>query len=386
MKRKKIYFVFIPLLFFYGIINAQTVFTINLEKDGELYLYNDGGKIDIFTWNKDCIRAYSASGRVRGSKYGNKAEIKIYSSGYDKTPPKTEIYLPENINIDITSVEGDIEIHSKNFGKIKIAASSGNILIGELNTDAELSTGGGDIKIENINGNLKIYETVGNIRVKKIGGSADIKTLGGDINIQSIEKSIEANTKAGSIEIGNVGGDAIVTNQSGNVKIGNVKRDATLNSGGGDIFLKSGNGSISARTTGGDITLKNVYGSVQAKTDGGKIVVELRPGIYDKFQSSTIETEKGDILFYIQANSYAKICASINVNKKQNGTKESLNYYRIKSDFASEGNTFKVAPLVIPRKEYQEFNLFNNLKGNHKVMLINLRTNNSNIEIKKLKK
>jgi hypothetical protein len=335
-------------LIFLRIINAQSTSEIPAEKDSDLYIYSDAGKVDIFKWNKDKIRIYCSGGRVRTARYEKNIDAKIYAqSNYT---PKTEIYLPETMNINFTSADGDIEIHDKLSGRISITKSSGNINIGDLSNSIELSTGGGDVRLGNITGDLKIYETVGNIRVIKISGKASISTSGGDIIVQDVGSSLESFTKAGKIEIGNVGGYANITNKNGNIEIQTIKGSADINSTGGAISLKNGYGTINAKTTGGDLILGNIYGTVNAETAGGNISVNLFPLNKGK---SIIVSGIGNIILNLPKNANPYIHARVKIrkdieriNKKQNEIKSffdmNRSYFKIDDNTnAIEGKTIK---------------------------------------------
>jgi hypothetical protein len=301
------------------------------KKGNRFFFYCDGGKIDIYGWDKNLIWVNSENGGAGGNSIGDNTEMKVFSQ--NGKPLKCEIKMPSDQKLDLKSAGGDIEFHGIFSGNIKVASLSGNIKIENVLNNVELSTGGGDITIGNISGSLRIYETTGNIKVIAVTGRADIQTAGGNIEISEVGNSSEIFTRAGNILTGNLSGETKINTQSGNIKTGIIHGNAVINSGGGEIRIKGAKGNINAYTAGGDMILSAITGTLNAKTEGGKITAELNP----QSGTNSLFSSFGEISLALPRRAKAEVFTKINLNPNNWKNPQDLVY--IKSEFTGAGNS-----------------------------------------------
>ena len=104
--------------------------------------------------------------------------------------------------------------------------------------------------------------------------SVEIRTGGGDVKVRQLEGNTTLETS---------GGDVAVSDLAGNL---------TATTSGGDIILHDLTGEVNVKTSGGDIKLENAGGRVEARTSGGDVEVAFGRG---NAKGGEIETSGGDI-------------------------------------------------------------------------------------------
>jgi hypothetical protein len=136
----------------------------------------------------------------------------------------------------------------------------------------DLTTGGGNMRIGDIDGWLRVLDVGGRLQIGNIGGSVYALTGGGSIDLASARGNADLRTGGGSIHCGYVNGDA------------------RLYTRGGAISLAWARGNVEAQTAGSAVAIEAV-GSIGAtiagqpksnsyfKTATGAITIELSPQI-----------------------------------------------------------------------------------------------------------
>ncbi len=159
------------------------------------------------------------------------------------------------------------------------------------NYNANVSSSGGDINLDNLNGRIMLKSSGGDIAVKNTNGKLDVSTSGGDISLKNATGDQNLSTSGGDVE--SVG------------FIGNI--DASTS--GGDIVLNGSNGKIDASTSGGEIKL-NYSGKnsgIKLRSSGGDVVVKL-PSDFNAH--ADLHASGGDINCKFKANNIKNISSS----------------------------------------------------------------------------
>lgn len=319
MKELKLYWLVLIVLalVFNGFLNPMFATdkekSFNVAKGDYLAVSVSNGSITISPWNKDQahIKAKNIDdddlNDLKIGQTGNKVTVEFTGDNSDDFT--LEISVPEQFNIDLSSGAGNITFNGKISGKV------------------DISTGGGNVKLQDIGDQLHVSTGGGNISVGNILAEAEIVTGGGNINIGDIKSKTEVSTGGGNISIGNIGGNVEVSTAGGIISVGKVSGSAELSTAGGNINLEGASGKVEANTAGGNINLKNVSGSVEGNTAGGNIYADLIPA---QNSSSEFNTAGGDINLTIPSDSKVNITASVYVGKNLS---ESEADKFIKSDF-----------------------------------------------------
>jgi len=268
------------LLLTFGSLFSISAQSLNLIHDktfdvapGQLLeVQTDVGDIKLRTWDRDEVHI-----KVYGDRdaeedvdfYFEKTSDGVlvdaekesgWSSWFGGIRLKYEIDVPENFNLDLKTAGGDL-------------------VVVDLNGEAQLRTSGGDINCDNIHGGLKASTSGGDVELSKIDGMISASTSGGDIDIRSANGKVGASTSGGDITLYYNGkNEGIELKTSGgdiDIRIpDNFEAEVYLKTSGGDIdyqaearveetskykFVGTMNGGgpeLNAKTSGGDISVE----------------------------------------------------------------------------------------------------------------------------------
>lgn len=158
-----------------------------------------------------------------------------------------DILVPRNAQLEISDSSGDLEL--SDVGPARIADSSGEQLLKNIN---------GDLDIDDSSGEIRVISVVGNVRVNDSSGAIDIEDVRGNVRILS--------DSSGAIAIAKVTGNAeVVSDSSGDITIRDVERNVQIDDdSSGDINVSGVGGSFSVNSdTSGNILYDRVAGTVR---------------------------------------------------------------------------------------------------------------------------
>ncbi|MGD0337489.1 MAG: DUF4097 family beta strand repeat-containing protein [Bacteroidota bacterium] len=349
--------------------------SFTVEKGGMLNVSTDVGSIRIEPWEKNEVYVQAenlddeeAEG-LSMSQSGNKIDVQFRS--YDhSSDARFRINVPSQFDIDIETSGGDLVIAGNMTGKIKGHTSGGDIRLESVTGDVEMETAGGDINTKDIMGDLVLKTSGGNIETGWVNGEATLRTAGGSIRVNGVGKNLKASTAGGNITFGEVRGTVDVHTAGGSIKGQKSSGKLTMKTAGGDIELLEGGLSVTAKTAGGNIRMHNITGSADARTAGGDVEVDLIPEGNDR---STLSTAGGRVVLSIPEDAKATIDARIRVEGRW---KSRMNDYSIHSDFKASSE----------EKSEKEHEIRGSYILNGGGQQIDLKTVNSDIEIRRIKK
>lgn len=260
-------------------LNAQPLRTLHEKtfkvNEGELLeIQSDVGDIDIKTWYEkevyikifgDDDAEEDVDFRIEKTSGGVLIDAEKESGwnwGWNNIRLKYEIKVPENFDVDIST-------------------GGGNISLLDLNGRALLKTSGGDIYVENTMGNLDAKTSGGDLELYEIAGNINAKTSGGNIDIQSSNGFIDATTSGGNIDVfyNGVNNGIKVTTSGGNINVSvpsDFKADVYLKTSGGRVncqlearikeagenkfigTLEGGGPELTCKTSGGNVTVREL--------------------------------------------------------------------------------------------------------------------------------
>jgi len=172
------------------------------------------------------------------------------------------------------------------------------------NYNLEVSTGGGNIEIDDINGRVTLATSGGNLVAGNIGGSARLETDGGHISVKAVAGELVGATGGGHITTGSVAGNAVLQSGGGHIRVASVGGMARLETTGGNVTLEHSGTELVATTGGGQIQVGEAAGIVRAKTGGGGIRVVRVSG------PTNLETGDGSI-YLTQVDSAVKASTGV---------------------------------------------------------------------------
>jgi hypothetical protein len=120
---------------------------------------------------------------------------------------------------------------------------------------------------------------VGDIGVAETG-RVRLKTGSGDVTVEQAVGHAELTTGSGSIRADNIDGTAVVKNSNGDTWIGEITGDLRVRSANGTIVVEQARATVGAKTANGDVRIGEVSsGAVVAETAYGKVDLGIRDGV-----------------------------------------------------------------------------------------------------------
>lgn len=205
--------------------------------------------------------------------------------------------------------------------------------------NVEVTTGGGNIEVQDLDGRIRLTSAGGNINVGRVGGGDDsarnkidrlkpvlleaarIETQGGHITVGDVAGTLRATTSGGHITAGNIAGDAVLRTGGGQISVKNIAGTATLDSGGGNIHVQGAASRVTADTAGGGLVLRRASAPLRVSASSGGITAWLddisavktggEPDAPGPRQASQLFSTGGDIVMYIPRELAATIDAIV---------------------------------------------------------------------------
>ena len=229
-----------------------------------------------------------------------------------------EIHIPRHYNLEVSTGGGNIDVQDID-GRLSLTSAGGNITVGHV--------GGGDDSGRDAAGN-KIDKLMVRSRSPQepvLLVAARIETQGGRISVGDVAGTLRATTAGGYITTGNITGGAILRTGGGQIHAGRIAGAAALDTGGGSIHIESAGSSVAADTAGGGIVLRQADAPLRVSANNGSITAWLSeiPGLKTAGDTggqkprgaSQLSSTGGDIVVYIPR----KLAATIDAIVEQGG-------------------------------------------------------------------
>jgi protein TonB len=200
----------------------------------------------------------------------------------------------------------------------------------------EVSTGGGNIDVRDIDGRIRLTSAGGNIATGRVGAvsgdkkdtrskpvlpeAARIVTQGGEISVGDVQGTLRATTAGGHIVTGIIQGNAILRTAGGQIHARKISGAAVLDSGGGNVYIESAGPSVAADTAGGSLALRQAEASLDVSAKDSNVTAWLSDVPAAKFAAaksgravapSQVSSDGGDIVLYVPRSLAASIDAVI---------------------------------------------------------------------------
>ncbi|MDR2039943.1 MAG: hypothetical protein LBQ60_18635 [Bacteroidales bacterium] len=143
------------------------------------------------------------------------------------------------------------------------------------NTNCELSTSGGSIRISDLSGTQNFRTSGGSLNIKNLSGTTSGRTSGGSIQVSGSSDKIDLSTSGGSITATDCTGDISLNTSGGSLNLKNLNGKINAATSGGSVTANDITGTLKAGTSGGSMNLKSISGNLDARTSGGSMTVEM---------------------------------------------------------------------------------------------------------------
>jgi len=248
-------------------------------------------KIVLDVANEDDAKKYYQKFRVELKKSGDDFHFRSPQTENPFRGGSLKFQIPAVFNANLTTSGGDLEIEDIK-GNVNLSTSGGDIKGTSVTGNANLSTSGGDIDIRSMEGIVNAMTSGGDIQVAHCSPKIAVSTSGGDIDLSHVSGTLKAATSGGDIMLTDLDGDADLSSSGGDLDITDVKASKSVKAttSGGDIIAQDIAADVSLATSSGDLDLKNIAGSVDATTSNGDVSGNNIEG-----QTVNAYTSSGDI-------------------------------------------------------------------------------------------
>jgi DUF4097 and DUF4098 domain-containing protein YvlB len=240
------------------------------------------------------VQTSGGSITVTGSGEAPRVEVYIQPSNRNNgNLSKEEIQrkLDEDYELNV-SVEGNTLVAKakpkhKNINWKKALSISFKLFVPK-NTNTDLATSGGSIRLTSLSGNHDFATSGGSLHLEEVSGKMDGRTSGGSIHVKNCSNEMELATSGGSIDATNCTGKMELTTSGGSLKLEGLDGDIEATTSGGSIKGDNIRGELNAHTSGGNVDLRELYCSLETSTSGGNINVSINEmGKYVKIANSS---------------------------------------------------------------------------------------------------
>jgi len=225
-----------------------------------------------------------------------------------------ELNIPQNMNLDVTTGGGNIQVDDIH-GRVMLTTAGGNLVTGNVTGAAHLHTDGGHISVKNIGGELVAETGGGHITAGDVGGGAILHTNGGHIRVTSVEGAAKLETGGGNVTVEHAGADLVADTQGGQIDVGEAQGVVRAKTEGGGIRVVHVTGPTNLQTSNGSIYLTRVDSSVRAWTEAGGITAWIVQPTGTR-STCDLQSKDGDIVVYMPPELSATIDAEIQLGER----------------------------------------------------------------------
>lgn len=102
------------------------------------------------------------------------------------------------------------EIHVDRSAALRLSTAYGEITVGHVSGDADITTGSGSVEVRSVDGTAVIKNSNGRSRIGEITGDLRVNSANGDITVDRALAAVNAKTACGAVRIGEVARGAVV--------------------------------------------------------------------------------------------------------------------------------------------------------------------------------
>jgi DUF4097 and DUF4098 domain-containing protein YvlB len=237
-------------------------YLIIANKRGDIRVIGEDGRNDIELTITEYVRTENEE---RAKLIASEMDVEIrrtskeifISALYPEARDKSKSIISVLLQRDPRASMDFVILAPKNM-YVKVKASSGDIVVDNVDKDIIISAASGDIEVARIGGNIKIGVSSGDISVQDVAGSAHLNTSSGCVGAERVRGDIEVKTSSGDIELEEIEGDLTIATASGDSRV-------------------KGIGGVEYKSASGDAKMYGVRGSVDAAAASGDLFFDLAP-------------------------------------------------------------------------------------------------------------
>jgi len=221
-------------------------------------------------------------------------ERKSNSSSWSNNRNKGFIKIngPMAMNLDIKNSSGTISVDGVTNDETNLRVSSGKVTASNIIGDLNVKASSGSLILDEIDGNVVAGVTSGNADIMNVSGNVDYESTSGSLDADSIEGEINTSLTSGNAKLSNIGSLGELRFTSGNIRAtnaglsGNTRLNGTsgsfriqtssdLKSFNFSLKASSGNLKVGGINTGKNLEIDNGSSEwVKGSISSGNIIIE----------------------------------------------------------------------------------------------------------------
>ncbi len=162
---------------------------------------------------------------------------------------------------------------------LEVKAESADVFATGTFANALVTTGSGEVSVEDVTGAAKLKSGSGTVSAGRVGRGLVVTTGSGDVHVDETSQSAVVTVGSGDIRIGAVSGEAVTKTGSGDIEVGRLGGTLMTKSGSGDLVVRRAtSGAVKANGASGSITIGIEHGTaawLDVSTLTGKVRQEL---------------------------------------------------------------------------------------------------------------
>jgi Putative adhesin len=128
-------------------------------------------------------------------------------------------------------------------------------------------------------GQCELKNSLGDLHLAK-AGPLELRTSSGNIIVGEVVGQANVTSGNGTVRIGEIHGSAVVKNSNGDTTIGDVTGDLQVNTANGNITVERPRGSVTAKAASGSIRIFDASsGTMRLETAAGQLDIGIHPGV-----------------------------------------------------------------------------------------------------------
>ena len=194
------------------------------------------------------------------------------------------VSAPHDTALVMSSSSADI-VATGRYATSTVTTGSGDVDIDQLSDSADVRSGSGVVRVRSVTGDLKVLNGSGDIEVGAVGGSASVQTGSGDVTVASGGAALDVKSGSGDVSVGSAPADLRIRTASGDIAIDTVAA--------GEVRAKAASGDIRAGVRSGTaawLDVRTISGKVSSGLDAGRA-----PEVDERQARLQLETVSGDI-------------------------------------------------------------------------------------------
>lgn len=190
---------------------------------------------------------------------------------------RLNLKIPVGTVVKIENTSGDVSVSVYDAEVLTVSATSGDVLLRDIKSDAKVKSTSGDIDVRGLQGNLSMRSTSGDQELVDLVGNLRTESTSGDIKVSRLIGSLDVSATSGDIELNEIEGSVSASTTSGNTEGERVflTGDSRFKSTSGDIEISLKNDleeiGFDLRATSGDLEVGSIDGDDRLVLRRGKL-------------------------------------------------------------------------------------------------------------------